>query len=356
MRTRTDVQLKEESLILLACGRTQKQKSFRLYGGFQFEAAAIPMSIWSWNCQGAGSSETVQRLRNIRRKYFPDLFFLMETKQKFKFMDDLRLELGYDKMVTVEPIGRSGGLALLWKQSYDVEVLSSSNRIIDIRVRLGSLVFYISCVYGDPIKENRRFVWDDLVSIGVTRNEPWLLLGDFNELMSNAEKEGGAIRHESTFWDFRNLAISCKIKETRSSGNSLSWAGWREMVNGAGRKDKVWVQCRLDRSFGNDSWFQLFSRSKTEYMRMYASDHRPIKLSFALEPDDRSYGRFYFDQRMIRKEGFEDAVIRGWNVSNLSGENHIMNRIANCRKELARWKRGSNLNAQSNIERLSRAN
>lgn len=82
----------------------------------------------------------------------------METKQKFKFMDDLRLELGYDKMVTVEPIGCSGGLALLWKKSYDVEVLSSCSRIIDIRVKLGSLVFYISCVYGDPVKERHKLV------------------------------------------------------------------------------------------------------------------------------------------------------------------------------------------------------
>lgn len=64
-------------------------------------------------------------------------------------------------------------------------------------------------VYGDPVRENRRGVWDQLISIGIRRDEPWLLLGDFNELMSDAEKDGGAIRPESTFWDFRNLATAC---------------------------------------------------------------------------------------------------------------------------------------------------
>lgn len=44
------------------------------------------------------------------------------------------------------------------------------------------------------------------MDIGVCRDEPWLLLGDFNELMNNYEKEGGATRQESTFWDFRNMA------------------------------------------------------------------------------------------------------------------------------------------------------
>lgn len=85
-------------------------------------------------------------------------------------------------------------------------------------------------------------------------------------------------------------------------------------------------------------------------MRMYASDHIPINVRFALEGEDRGCGRFYFDQRMIGKESFEEAVIRGWNMANLTGETHIMDRIASCRRELARWKRGPNTNARSNVE------
>ena len=48
------------------------------------------MSIMSWNCQGAGSTETVQQIREYRRKYFPDFLFLMETKQKFEFINGLK--------------------------------------------------------------------------------------------------------------------------------------------------------------------------------------------------------------------------------------------------------------------------
>lgn len=183
------------------------------------------------------------------------------------------------------------------------------------------------------------------MDIGVCRDEPWLLLGDFNELMNNYEKEGGATRQESTFWDFRNMAQFCKIKEIRSSGNSLSWAGWR---------DKVWVKCRLDRSFGNDQWFQLFPHCKTEYMRMYRSDYRPIRVNFSLETDEKGPGRFYFDQRLIRREGFEEAITRGWNMVNQEGGAHLMDRIASCRRELARWKRGTNCNSLSIIEKLGK--
>lgn len=91
------------------------------------------------------------------------------------------------------------------------------------------------------------------------------------------------------------MAENCKLKVMRSSGNNLSWARWR---------NRVWIQCRLDRSFGNDAWFRLFLRSQTEYLDMRDSDHRPIRISFALVSDGPSRGRFYFDKRMVYKDGF----------------------------------------------------
>ena len=44
--------------------------------------------------------------------------------QQCKYMEKLKLDLGYDELVTVDPIGRSGGLALMWKKIYSVEILS----------------------------------------------------------------------------------------------------------------------------------------------------------------------------------------------------------------------------------------
>lgn len=160
------------------------------------------MSILSWNCQGLGNPETVQRLREMHRVHFPDFLFLMETKQKTSYIEHLKTSLGYDKLITVDPIGRSGGLAVMWKRSYEVEVLSMDNRIIDLKVTIGSLVFFLTCVYGDPVRGRRKWVWEKLINIGIQRDEAWVLVGDFNELRHHEEKLGGAIREESTFWDF----------------------------------------------------------------------------------------------------------------------------------------------------------
>lgn len=110
--------------------------------------------------------------------------------------------MGYDFLVTVEPQGLSGGLAVFWKKGYEVTTLHSDSRVIDLRVKFGSLTFFISCVYGDPVQASRNRVWEFLSRIGESRDEAWFLVGDFNALMYNSEKMGGSVRPDSSFWDF----------------------------------------------------------------------------------------------------------------------------------------------------------
>lgn len=78
----------------------------------------------------------------------------------------LQKDLGYDKMLTVEPLGLSGGLAVLWKGCFKVDILSSDKRIIDLCVTFGSIKFFLTCVYGDPVRERRQAVWEKIITIG----------------------------------------------------------------------------------------------------------------------------------------------------------------------------------------------
>lgn len=70
--------------------------------------------LMSWNCEVLCGYEDlmIQRLRDMRKQYFPDILFIMETIHSIDYLVNLQEWLGYDRIYTVNPIGKSDGLAL----------------------------------------------------------------------------------------------------------------------------------------------------------------------------------------------------------------------------------------------------
>lgn len=58
---------------------------------------------------------------------------------------------------------------------------------------------FISFVYGDLIPKRPEYVWERLTRIAISRFEPWMIIGDLNELTSNHKKKGGILRNSSKF-------------------------------------------------------------------------------------------------------------------------------------------------------------
>lgn len=56
-----------------------------------------------WNCQGLGSPETVQRLREIKRSIGPDILFLSETKNPTETVLAKTRELEFEFHYIVPP-------------------------------------------------------------------------------------------------------------------------------------------------------------------------------------------------------------------------------------------------------------
>lgn len=52
----------------------------------------------------------------------PNIVFLMETKCRNAKMEGIRVKLDFVGLFVVDPIGRSGGLALLWKEKNVLDI------------------------------------------------------------------------------------------------------------------------------------------------------------------------------------------------------------------------------------------
>ena len=174
------------------------------------------------------------------QKHRTGFVFLSETKNRRLLLQDIQADLGFNHLFTVEPLGLSGGLALLFMDEFQVNVLFSNNRMIDIEAVIDGIKVFMTFVYGDPVLEHRDQVWERLTRFSTTRNGPWFMIGDFNEITGHNEKEGGRQRPDSSFLPFKQMLNDCGMLEFPFTGDMLSWIG--KIAGG------TIVRCRLDRA------------------------------------------------------------------------------------------------------------
>lgn len=210
-------------------------------------------------------------------------------------------------------------------------MLCYGERLLDVAVKFNDMNFYLSCVYGDPILQYRHFLWERLERIGTTRHDPWILMGDFNEILSNDEKKGGRKRDEWTFMGLRNLYNTCDLSDLKAQGDRFSWSG---------KRYKHTVLCCLDRVAVNSAWLTKYPASEAAFLRFYGSDHRPVITNILTTPASKRKRQFRFDKRLLDCDDFKNYVHHGWNVGNNTDQN-IGTRIRSCQRAMWQCKYNS---------------
>ncbi|KAG7543468.1 Reverse transcriptase domain [Arabidopsis thaliana x Arabidopsis arenosa] len=294
------------------------------------------------NGQGMGQPLTIRRLEEIQKVYLLDVLFLVETKQRDDRIRDLGVSLGFNEMCLVSPRGLSGGLAVLWQKHLSVKVISHDVRLVDLYVEYKSFNFYLSCVYGNPIPSERQHLWEKLQRLSVNRTGPWMMCGDFNEILQSHEKKGGRTRSSGSLRNFQTMINCCNMKDLKYKGNPFSWVGKRQ---------KETIECCLDRVFINSDWQAMYPASETEFLPIAGSDHAPVIIDIAEEFCVKR-GQFRYDKRLIKSEDFVESVKRGWHHGQTDDHGGIQNKLRLCRREMANWKRTVKTNSAEQIQIL----
>jgi hypothetical protein len=73
--------------------------------------------------------------------------------------------------------------------------------------------FFFETLYGEPRWEDKYKTWDKLRELYNGLNLPWVVIGDFNEILFSNEKEGGNPRPLNFMQAFRDALADCNFDD-----------------------------------------------------------------------------------------------------------------------------------------------
>ncbi|XP_020239804.1 uncharacterized protein LOC109818683 [Cajanus cajan] len=147
----------------------------------------------------------------------------------------------------------------------------------------------------------------------------WCLLGDFNAVLRDHERQGGSntasVRGDRAF---RELVEDCNLVDLGFQGAPFTW-------------NRGQLQERLDRGLANMDWCLLFSEATIVHLHPLKSDHCPLLLRMTYDRFSFSSRRpFRFESAWLTYENFADLVKAKWNV--VVGWNDKIDHMQGCLK------------------------
>lgn len=167
------------------------------------------MKIISWNVNGLGNQKKNSSIKNLLRKFQPEIILLQETKKEEITANCISSfwAVRDRKWIFTPSFDSSGGLLIAWR----------SDKFDDIQVEYGIFFlsvklqdkqvkdqWWITCIYGPPLNMGKLEFWTELNDIGNLVLGPWCVGGDFNEILFPSDRKGQSriTRNSKCFHDW----------------------------------------------------------------------------------------------------------------------------------------------------------
>ncbi|KAI5663501.1 hypothetical protein M9H77_22824 [Catharanthus roseus] len=141
-------------------------------------------------------------------------------------------------------LDEAGRIVLLWDPSRShMDVMDMNSQAIHscITCKVSLWKFFVSFVYGLHSVVSRRPLWQSLVQFGSTLKQPWLVLGDFNNILNGNERRGQSSVSSYEVRDFMKCCVDLGLVDINSRGFYFTWTN-----------NNTWS--KIDRAMCNQEW------------------------------------------------------------------------------------------------------
>ena len=122
--------------------------------------------------------------------------------------------------------------------------------------------------YGSPTPYLRNLLWQYLNQEVLSLTEPWLIVGDFNSVLSSDEVSTAGRLDQRRCNAFGNWVFAHGLIYLEYSGLHFTWT--------CGTSNSTFRGARLDRALRNLGWNMTFQSAKVSHVPKIYSDHCPL--------------------------------------------------------------------------------
>ncbi|XP_073024385.1 uncharacterized protein [Primulina eburnea] len=302
------------------------------------------MIVLSWNCRGLGHPRAVPILCELIKAHKADVVFLSETLVHAVKIEEIRVKMRFAGAFSVDRFGRSGGLAVLWKQTVACTITGYSRNHIDIEVDSNNIPRWrLTGFYGFPERGKRPESWALLRSLSTQSPLPWCIIGYFNDLLSPEDKKGKHGHPQWLYTGFRQAVMDSGLSDLPLIGYQFTWE--------RGKGTTTAVEERLDRALVTSSWMEKFPNAQLHNLCASVSDHSPILINTAPRLQMVRTREFMFEKKWYKEPDLQAFITSNW--ENNVGDN-IMEKMESLSTKLAEWGRKKNRIFKDEIEQCKK--
>jgi exonuclease III len=263
-----------------------------------------PAKILIWNVRGLNSSARQDYVRTLLEASRVDIICVQETKIAAISQRVILSALGSDfsDYINLPAVGASGGILVAWRR----HIQTTGNHRVD--TNSASMQFcaengtpwWLTCVYGPQGNSEKVIFLQELRDIRGACNGPWILVGDFNLIYKDEDKNNSNY-NRAMMGQFRRFIDDLALKEIPLHGRKYTWSN---------RQDPPTL-VKLDRVLCSVDWEDIFPCCLLQSMASDDSDHCPLLLG--LKDIKTGWRRFHFESFWPQLEGFQEVVATAWN-------------------------------------------
>lgn len=142
------------------------------------------------------------------------------------------------------------GVAFFWKIANSVSIKAHSPNYIDAEVHLDNTELWrLTCFYGYPERSRRKESWDLLRFLASQSTKPWVVLGDFNDMLYAKEKEGRHIHPNWLLNGFKEAVHNSGLSDLGMESYRFTWEGGEGQFAGLRKGWIVFLLTRIGEVF-----------------------------------------------------------------------------------------------------------